>query len=112
VQLLNEDDTLAAYAAVSADRPTRPANTVETYDYFVDSNTTEPGETMLLITSAIYVPYQHLDAVRALGAHGLELETIGLISTPARLHPASAYRQEIRSMIRSATNWFTSDTER
>jgi hypothetical protein len=69
--------SLAAYSAVGAQPERRPANTAETYELFLASTTVERGQTALLVTSAIYAPYQHLDAVRVLGQAGLEIETVG-----------------------------------
>lgn len=91
-----------AYSAVGQAPASRPANTAETYEFFLGANAAEAGQTVLLITSAIYVPYQHLDAVRVLGAAGLEVETAGSRATAARRHAPRAYRQEIRSTLRSA----------
>lgn len=93
---------LAAYAAISSQPENRPANTADTYELFADSNQIVPGATALLLTSAIYVPYQHLDAALVLGRAYLVIETVGLLSSSSRQHPPHAFRQEIRSALRSA----------
>ena len=94
---------LAAYAAASSDPDNRPANTADTYELFTRSNDLQPGQRMLVLTSAIYVPYQHLDAVRAFRAYDAEVETIGVRHADGGpTHKPSAYRQELRSALRSA----------
>jgi hypothetical protein len=61
---------------------------------------------VLLVTTDLYVPYQHCDAVRVLGlGHGYGVDTVGL--DPARypdlLVPTTTAKllQEIRSAIRA-----------
>lgn len=98
---------LVAYSAANALSSNRPANTAETYDLFLDAASVVSGETALLVTSSIYVPYQHLEAVRVLGARQLEIETVGLVATSLHRHPATAYRQEVRSALRSAHGYIT-----
>jgi hypothetical protein len=90
------------YAAVGNDPSNRPANTIETYQVFLDAIENPIGQVALLVTSAIYVPYQHMDAVALLASAGMEVETIGLIVNDRSRHPNSAYLQEVRSALRSA----------
>ena len=80
----------------------RAANTAETYELFFRVATPSISTTVVLITSAIYAAYQHFDATRVLGPHGATVETVGLIASPRQLHPPDAYRQEVRSTLRSA----------
>ncbi len=103
--------SLVAYSAVSADPDRMAANTAETYQLFLAHAPIESGQTALLVTSAIYVPYQHLDGVRVLGAAGLEVETVGLVSPSARRHPPSAHRQEIRSMLQATQRYLQAAQE-
>lgn len=90
------------YAARSSD-PSRNANTADTYRQFARDVRLD-AERVLLVTTHIYAPYQHLDAVRVLGLpfHS-EVETIG---TPPhlsrRVFDAPWYLQELRSTIRAA----------
>lgn len=95
---------LGAYAAASSDPAHRPANTADTFVLLAEANKLESGESLLVVTSGIYVPYQHLDAVRTLRTFDVEIETIGVRRTdgPGPTHTATAYRQEIRSTLRSA----------
>ncbi len=92
---------VAAYAAANQRPHDRPANTIETYELFASHCVLEPGLSLLLVTSPIYLPYQHLDAVQVLGNRNATIETVGTPSNAPSRHPPTAYRQEIRSMIRS-----------
>lgn len=96
---------LVAYAAVGPEG--RPANTGETYNLFLEVSEVQLHQTALLVTSPIYVPYQHFDAIRVLGARGLVVETVGLMTEAPRLHPPTAYRQEVRSALRAAKDNLT-----
>ena len=95
--------------APSPEPATRRANTADTYAYWADSCAhLTTGNSILLVTSSIYVPYQHADAVRLLALpHGCSVETVGIDFSDERLGalqqsftPAN-YLQEIRSAIRA-----------
>ncbi|HWS33855.1 MAG TPA: hypothetical protein VN408_14080 [Actinoplanes sp.] len=84
------------------------ANTADTYEFWADRLHFTPGSTVLIVTTPIYVPFQHCDAVRILtGLAGCEVETVGLdqalLPPGSRTEPFSAGRhlQEVRSAIRS-----------
>lgn len=94
--------------APSAEPDMRRANTADTYAYWADSCVhLGPSDSILLVTSSIYLPYQHADAVRMLALpHGCSVETIGIDFSDPRLGglrqpftPAN-YLQEIRSAVR------------
>jgi hypothetical protein len=94
---------LTTYAAPSSDPESRPANTADTYRQFAQDADLRAGQAILVITSAIYLPFQHLDAVRAFASRQVTVESAGVVvgsTTPT--HPPSAYLQEIRSAVRSA----------
>jgi hypothetical protein len=80
------------------------ANTADTYDAWQASDPA-PVATILIVTSEIYVPFQHADAIRKLTA--ATIETVGVpathtLSNGLRQHfTASNYLQELRSAIRS-----------
>jgi hypothetical protein len=80
------------------------ANTADTYDAWQASDPA-PISTVLVVTSEIYVPFQHADAVRKLNAG--TIETIGVpaahtLSDGLRQEfTPSNYLQELRSAIRS-----------
>lgn len=99
---------VSVIAAPTTD-PTRRANTPDTYKYWAEKVVElVPGDKVLLVTSAIYVPFQHADAIRMLTLpYGAEVDTVGLDTTQvadSRLRqtftPAN-YLQEVRSAIRS-----------
>jgi hypothetical protein len=93
---------LTAFAAESSDPSRRPANTADTYLLLAREVGLRERERILVVTSGLYVPYQHLDAVRVLSDWGVSIETVGVPSSRSGpTHRASAYRQEVRSMLRS-----------
>ena len=66
------------------------------------------GQRILLVTSAIYVPFQHADAIRMLGLpYRASVDTVGVDASLGRepvleqTFTASNYLQEVRSAIRS-----------
>jgi len=93
-------------AAPSSEPEARRTNTGDSYEWFAtDLAGLRSGQRLLLVTSDIYVPYQHADALRILGLpFGVEVETMGI--QPGDLDPrleqsfsADAYLQEVRSTI-------------
>ena len=87
----------------------RRANTADTYAYWADVCAhIGPDDTILLVTSSIYLPFQHADAVRMLALpHGCSVETVGIDFSDHHLgalrqpFKPTNYLQEIRSAIRS-----------
>jgi hypothetical protein len=95
--------TLGVYAAASSDPSNRSANTADTYVFLAEANHFEAGQHLLIVTSGIYLPYQHFDAVRTFSPYGLVIETVGVSrDQPGPTHLAAAYRQEMRSALKSA----------
>jgi hypothetical protein len=95
-------------AAPSSEPETRRANTPDTYAWYATQlGQLEPGSRLLIVTTEIYVPYQHADALRMLALpHGVALDVVGV--QPGAVHPALRqtfqphnYLQEIRSTIRA-----------
>ncbi|WP_432825098.1 hypothetical protein [Dactylosporangium sp. CA-092794] len=85
------------------------ANTADTYEFWAAGAHPGPGDRILVVTSPIYVPFQHCDAIRILGLrYRCGIDTVGF--DPRLAHPpqpggaAAADRclQEIRSAIRAA----------
>lgn len=104
-----DDTTVELVVAPSPEPETRRANSADTYAYWADRHAhLQPGAQILLITSAIYVPFQGCDAVRVLALpRGCSVETVGVDVTSTDLGalqqqftPAN-YLQEIRSAVRS-----------
>ncbi len=99
----------ASIVAAPSSDPTRRANTPDAYRYWAEAlEHLAPGQTVLLVTSAIYVPFQHVHAIRMLGLpYGAIVDTVGVDARQARepelqqTFTASQYLQEIRSTIRS-----------
>ncbi len=95
--------------APSPEPQTRRANTADTYRYWADSCVKlGRDDTVLLVTSSIYLPFQHSDAVRMLALpHGCSVETVGIdfsdesLGVLHQLFTPANYLQEIRSAIRS-----------
>jgi hypothetical protein len=93
-------------AAPSSEPEVRRTNTPDSYEWFASELVgLRPGQRLLLVTSDIYVPFQHADAVRVLGLpYEVRVETMGI--QPGDLDPrlaqsfsADAYLQEVRSTI-------------
>ncbi|MCZ7438693.1 hypothetical protein O7598_19940 [Micromonospora sp. WMMC241] len=99
---------LSVLAAPSSD-PARRANTADTCAFWAGSRSVPvAGESVLLVTTEHFVPFQQADAIRTLGIpYGCAVETVGLdpaTAPDARLRaPLTTveYLQEIRSAIRS-----------
>lgn len=96
-------------AAPSSD-PDRRANTADTCAFWADRLARpRPGQRVLLVTTDLYVPFQHYDAIRVLGlGYGCTVETVGVdpagVPDPRlrRSWPVASHLQEVRSAIRSA----------
>jgi len=94
--------------AAPSSRPGQRANTADTYAWFAtELGSVQPGERVLMITSDIYVRYQHADALRILALrHSLTVDALGIQPGDAdeRLRkdfPPHHYLQEVRSTIRA-----------
>ena len=93
---------LSTYASRSLRPESRIANTADTYIQFANDVGIGDGSHILIITSTIYRPFQHMDAVRVLGTLGATVETAGVPPAGSAIsHPPSAFLQEVRSTIRA-----------
>jgi hypothetical protein len=97
--------------APSPDPGRRRANSADTLRFFASSLDVAAGARCLLVTSQIYVPYQYLEAVRALAIpYGLELEIVGFPPHWQRhiqgLQTTANYLQELRSTIQAAVRLY------
>jgi hypothetical protein len=101
-------------AAPSSDPAIRRANSADTFVWWAEREPEIYGAHVLLVTNAIYVPYQGSAATQVLGMRfGLQVETIGVSASAADLgehtqsFTASNYLQEIRSGIRGMRSLYT-----
>ncbi|WP_409328893.1 hypothetical protein [Trujillonella humicola] len=94
-------------AAPSSEPERRRAHTADTYDWFARTlAAVEPGQTLLAVTTAIYVPAQQAAALRMLALpFDVQVETVGVVPGSvlpelAQTFTPSHHLQEIRSAIR------------
>ena len=99
---------LQVVGAPSSEPGVRRANTPDTYAWFAtDLAKLRRGERILVVTSDIYIRFQHADAMRMLALpHGVEIHAVGI--QPGDVDPSLRqqfaphnYLQEIRSTIRA-----------
>ena len=108
------ETTIQLVVAPSPEPTVRRANTADTYAYWADSCArVGPDDAILLVTSSIYLPYQHADAVRMLALpHGCSVETVGISFSDERFgalrqsFTAANYLQEIRSAIHAVRSLY------
>jgi len=92
-------------AAPSSAPESRRADTADTYRFWARHSAGE--QSVLLVTTPIYVPYQGAAAVQTLGLeHGMAVETIGTsaaagdLGEHSQVFTAAHHLQELRSAIR------------
>jgi tetratricopeptide (TPR) repeat protein len=95
-------------AAPSSEPCERRANTPDTFAWLAtELAKLKPGQRVLVVTTDIYVPFQHADALRMLALpYGVEVDTIGVVPGKVDRRLAHSfephnYLQEVRSAIRS-----------
>lgn len=110
---------VSVIAAPSSEPEKRRANTPDTFAWFAtEVAKLEPGQRVLVVTTDIYVPYQHADALRLLALpQGVEVDTIGVVPGEvdrrlAHSFEAHNYLQEIRSAILSLRRLHSALSER
>ncbi len=95
-------------AAPSSAPGERRANTADAYEWFASKlGDVHVGQRVLVVTTDIYLPYQHADALRMLALpHGVEVDAVGI--RPGDIDPRLQklfgppdYLQELRSTIRA-----------
>jgi hypothetical protein len=109
--------TVTVVAAPTTD-PQRRANTPDSYKYFAEELVhVKPGDRVLAVTSAIYIPFQHADAIRMLGLrYSAQVDTVGVDTTVVRepelrqTFTPSQYLQEVRSALLSLRNLYQTAT--
>jgi hypothetical protein len=95
-------------AAPSSEPEARRANTPDTYEFWAQRVKLRSTDRILVVTSPIYVPFQHSDAIRMLGlTYRCGIDTIGFdpdkvgVPQPPEATGADRYLQEVRSGILS-----------
>lgn len=101
----------ASYPLISMSAPSlepekRRANSSDTYIFCFSKLNIESGASLLLTTSAIYAPFQQMEAIRTLALpHGIRIETIGFPASwggaVQGMSGPTNYLQETRSTIQS-----------
>jgi len=102
----NRQFPIVAVSAPSAEPDRRRANSADTYEFFLDKFEVEPGASLLLVTSQIYVPYQQLEAIRTLAIpRSIWVDTVGFPTEWAGslqgMTGTNNYLQEVRSTIQA-----------
>lgn len=85
-------------AAPSTD-PGRRANSLDTFTYFINKFSIKEKTQILLVTSAIYAPYQLLKFIPLALEYDLEVDVVGTPPTSGIPQTASHYLQEIKSIV-------------
>ena len=95
-------------AAPSSEPEARRANTADTLSWLADAAVDlSSGQRLLIVTTDIYVPFQHADALRTLSLpYGVEVEVAGVVPglvdrRLAHEFTTDKYLGEIRSTIRA-----------
>lgn len=96
-------------AAPSTEPENRRANTADTYKFWAENVVgLRSSDRVLIVTNAIYVPFQGVDALRMLAlSYGCGIDVIGVKpeqsapGVPAQTFSSSHYLQEINSTLRS-----------
>lgn len=100
---------VAAVAAPSQD-PARRANTGDGFVGWADLiHRPQPGERILVVTTDLFVPFQHADAVRCLALpYGCGIDTVGLDAAAyanwVHQNTRTTLLQEVRSAILAMNN--------
>ena len=105
-RVLEYDDGISILSAPSSMPNVRRANSLDTYLFFMKTYNVPPGSRILLVTSEIYVPYQHLEAYRSVALkYDVGIETVGFPSMWGGelqgMVSDENFLQEIRSSIQS-----------
>lgn len=93
--------------APSSESANRRANTADQLRHWAEAVSLSDEHNVLVITTQIYVPYQHMEAVRILGLpYGCDVYCVGVDARtallPSRPFSGRDYLQEIRSALRAA----------
>lgn len=95
-------------AAPSTDPEKRRANTPDTYEFWARRVKLRATDRILVVTSPMYVPFLHSDAIRILGLrHGCGIDTIGFdparVTVPTPPNRTAIYRRSAPGSGRCVT---------
>lgn len=87
-------------AAPSSD-PSRRANSLDTFEYFMRIFDVRPGQRLLLVTSCIYVPFQLLKFIPISIEKNIVVDCVGVSAKQkgTQFSKASNYLQEIKAAV-------------
>lgn len=94
--------------APSSEPDSRRANTADQLRYWAEMAGVGSGHDVLILTTQIYVPYQHMETVRVLGlerdcgVYSCGVDTARALLPRATPFGGRDYLQEIRSALRAA----------
>lgn len=100
-ELNNTENDIYLVAAPTTD-PKRRANSADSYKFFFDKFKPESGSRILLCTSSIYIPYQHMKFFAYDIDYNIQSDMIGiseLISNDCTLSKPVNYLQEVRAAL-------------
>lgn len=94
----------------------RRANSADTYRFCIERLHMAFGDTLLLVTSQIYVPYQQMEALRVIAVPlGIHVETVGFppewYAKLQGMQGPQHYLQEMRSFLQSSQRFLTTYKE-
>ena len=86
--------------------PTKRANTIDTFEFFMKKFDIKEGDRILLLTASIFVPYQLFRFIPIAIEHGLEVDCLGIgdMSDGVEFLKTSNYLQEIRATVNAIVN--------
>ena len=88
--------------AAPSSSPQRRANSRDTFEFFLDSFQINPQDSLLLVTSQIYVPYQLLKFVDLAIDKGFDVDCVGYSNQEQTgFQKSSNYLQEIKATVNS-----------
>ena len=97
---LYRDSRIFSIAAPSSD-PKRRANSFDTFEFFMEQFDVKEGSKVLLVTSAIYVPFQLLKFMPIALKENIMVDCIGVDSTQAgtQFNQPVNYLQELKGAV-------------
>lgn len=85
--------------AAPSTNPERRANSMDTFEYFMEQFDVKKGDRILLVTSCIYVPFQFLKFMKIALEKELIIDCVGAPFDNEELIKTSNYLQEIKSAV-------------